>query len=850
MGVGYMDEKRIVIVVFISLVIPCFAGIMGEDVSGRSIPSPDYEGGWVSEGGISPQVNTWTNMSPGNSPPATYYHAMAYDSKNNKTVMFGGYSSGQYTRETYAYDYGTNSWTLLSISSKPVQMDTVAMVYDSQSSLMVLVGATAYYIYVYVFDYSTMKWTQKSTPGVQPRKGALLAYNSKVDRTILFGGEGYSDTWEYDVDGNKWTNKNPLSHPSMRKWSSMAYDSQSDRVILFGGLDTVTSKNYNDTWAYDYNNNTWTNLTPAVSPPPRNGHALVYDSGNDLIIMYGGYGDSGALDDTWTYDYETNTWTRMNPVTKPPALYWHSMAYDSKVNRTILFGGYIKGARAETWAYECDTSPVPPVVVSTQPQDKETNVSLDANIQIEFSEEMDRASAEGAFSINPQVKGNFTWDPYGKVMIFDPVSELKSKTLYQVTVNATARSKSGVNMASPYSFSFTTEYRPPVPTPPYVSRTKPLDGETNVPLNTTIQIEFSEEMDDKATTGAISSVPSITGSFQWDTSRKTLTWIPSANLLENQKYTIAISTLAKDAEGENLQNPYTFSFTTKQVSDMTPPRVIKTDPSNGKTNVDKNSNITITFSEPMDQSATESAISLTPGEIVSFSWDNTGSILSILPVLENDTTYECTVSTGATDLAGNPMVSDYTFTFSTKKSIDSTPPAVKSVTPQNNSKGVDPNLVVTITFTEPMNKASVESSIVISPEPGTYPSMTWDQTGTILKISLQLEPSRTYTITIKSSAKDLAGNPMRSNYVFTYTTRGAQKTEDSSGLIISAVIIIIVVAIFGAILFFTLKKKREAEARESMKRIPFAMERNYNPYARMPPQDSEAGYEEDQRFSE
>ena len=45
----------------------------------------------------------------------------------------------------------------------------------------------------------------------------------------------------------------------------------------------------------------WTRQTPASSPPGRFQTAMAYDTANGTVVMFGGYGTSGELDDTWTW---------------------------------------------------------------------------------------------------------------------------------------------------------------------------------------------------------------------------------------------------------------------------------------------------------------------------------------------------------------------------------------------------------------------------------------------------------------------------------------------------------------------------------------------------------------------
>src|SRR5207249_9154650 len=59
---------------------------------------------------------------------------------------------------------------------------------------------------------------------------------------ILFGGyDGVAgalsnQTWAFNFQANEWTNLQPDRHPSARSRQGMAFDAQSDRTILFGGL--------------------------------------------------------------------------------------------------------------------------------------------------------------------------------------------------------------------------------------------------------------------------------------------------------------------------------------------------------------------------------------------------------------------------------------------------------------------------------------------------------------------------------------------------------------------------------------------------------------------------------------
>ncbi len=197
-------------------------------------------------------------------------------------------------------------------------------------------------------------WTDVN-PALRPaaRFYHAMAYDSESDRVVLFGGtvvtdppqaEVSDDTWAYDVNTDTWTNMDPVSRPSPRFYHAMAYDSESDRVVLFGGF-TATGTFSDETWTYDLNTNTWTDVNPAVGPSGRANQGMAYDAESDRVVLFGGStgipgGYAGDLsDDTWTYDLNTNTWTDVNPAVGPSARIGHVMAYDTESDRVVLFGG-------------------------------------------------------------------------------------------------------------------------------------------------------------------------------------------------------------------------------------------------------------------------------------------------------------------------------------------------------------------------------------------------------------------------------------------------------------------------------------------------------------------------------
>jgi hypothetical protein len=99
-------------------------------------------------------------------------------------------------------------------------------------------------------------------------------------------------------------------------------------------------------------------------------------------------------------------------------------------------------------------------------------------------------------------------------------------------------------------------------TAPTVSSVNPLDGSSDIAINTTIVITFSEAMNQADSESAVSITPTIPCAFSWNTAGDVLTCDPANNLEISTPYTVTVGTSAKDLADNTLANPFSFSFTT------------------------------------------------------------------------------------------------------------------------------------------------------------------------------------------------------------------------------------------------------------------------------------------------
>ncbi len=266
--------------------------------------------------------------------------------------------------------------TASATGASPSPRGYAQMTYDSCSGLVILYGgqttgnwwdSATWNHETWTFNPETNVWTEKHPPDhPDANSGGDMTYDSMADRSILtilpndwiFGTATRLQTWAYDDNSDTWTRL--ADGPRYLGGQRIVYDSESDRVILFGGQDATTFDVMNETWAYDYNTNTWTNMQPAVSPRARNYHGMTYDAKADRVVMWGGAGARAELKGAvnaavWTYDYNTNTWQEQeNQKDTPSVRYYIFLAYDSKADRIIMYGGYAYG-NDETWVYDLNT---------------------------------------------------------------------------------------------------------------------------------------------------------------------------------------------------------------------------------------------------------------------------------------------------------------------------------------------------------------------------------------------------------------------------------------------------------------------------------------------------------------
>jgi hypothetical protein len=285
----------------------------------------------------------------------------------------------------------------------------------------------------------------------------------------------------------------------------------------------------------------------------------------------------------------------------------------------------------------------------------------------------------------------------------------------------------------------------------------------------------------------------IPGSVSYDSVNNTAIFTPTSDYPANLAFTAEVTTAAQSMSGAPLASNYVWSFTTGAGLDTTPPMVSSTNPVDSATTVATNQTIVATFDKGMDSSTlTGTTFTLEgPGAtpiVGTVTYSTIGNTATFTPAtaLSASTIYTATITTGVTDLSGNALASNYTWTFTTGTGPDLTPPTVSSTNPASGASGVGVDASVNATFDVAMNSSTLSPVTFTVTGPGATivtGKVSYDATDQIATFTptSDLAASTTFTATI-TGAQDLSGNVLASvSWQFTTGSAATGQTPPDLG---------------------------------------------------------------------
>jgi len=419
--------------------------------------------------------------------------------------------------------------------------------------------------------------------------------------------------------------------------------------------------------------------------------------------------------------------------------------------------------------YAGEVEGICPEVITTDPANGATNVLTNKIITATFNEIMESATInESTFFVKDGtniVSGQVTYS--GTTATFTSTSLLDANTVYTATITRVVMDPMGNHMRNDTTWSFNTG------TSPSVILTDPIEGASDISLNKAVTADFSTTMNG-TTVNATSFIlkqgtSNVAGIVSYVGSKATFT--PTLNLLPNKVYTATITNDVKDVAGNAMKNDTTWSFATGSLLYVT-----VTDPLNVAVNVPLDKKVKATFNKILNTATINNTTftlmrGITPvAGTVSYSGYTAEFVplVNLLPSVE----YTATITTGALDLTGNSLAANYTWTFTTNVVIVPVLPLVTITDPIDDAIDVPLDKVVTATFSKTMDLSTINSS-TFKLTNGLIPVLGFiDYEGLEGNFTpnTSLLPSTVYTATITTGAKDLEGNALATDTVWSFTT--------------------------------------------------------------------------------
>ncbi len=321
------------------------------------------------------------------------------------------------------------------------------------------------------------------------------------------------------------------------------------------------------------------------------------------------------------------------------------------------------------------------------------------------------------------------------------------------------------SLGAPINLPFvTTPTATPLPLPPLIVETDPPAG-SQIGLQQGIAFFFNQPMN-RASVEAALTLDKGQGIFTW-LDDATVTFTPQQPLPANSPIRFNLETSASATNGLALLNNQIFDFSTPGGLSIT-----QTLPAPSASDIRTDSAIVIAFNQPIvplgaDPASLPVGFSLEPNVAGKGEWLNTSTYLfQPEPGLEGGIQYVVNVNSTLKSLAGLALSSVPDWAFSTSL------PRVVDVTPYDTfSLALEPE--ITVTFNQPMDKASVEADFRLEWTAGKLAgTFEWNEKATemVFKPTGSLARAAGYQLTLSPASRSKGGINLEQVVQRFYTT--------------------------------------------------------------------------------
>jgi hypothetical protein len=295
---------------------------------------------------LSSDVGNAATLSSGY-PPARQGAGMAYFPERRSVVLFGGLDSqGSALDDTWEFLAAERRWQPLRGLNHPSARSTTLVYHASRRAVALFGGLSTEggnkgLNDLWVLDQSGA-WSSIAQPTApSARSGVALAYDTRADSLILYGGrvatqtQPLNDVWELPGESSTWLPRTLGMAAPVVANPRMVFDG---RYVLLVGSDEANPTTIK-VWRLD---SSFTELPPPngnTAPIRRSDFSVSFDLFNSALVLFGGTTAGAPLSDTLTWSPVDYRWTPVMSDAPPAPRSAGSFAFSPELMGSLLVGG-------------------------------------------------------------------------------------------------------------------------------------------------------------------------------------------------------------------------------------------------------------------------------------------------------------------------------------------------------------------------------------------------------------------------------------------------------------------------------------------------------------------------------
>jgi hypothetical protein len=300
-----------------------------------------------------PEPLAWRDLGL-EGPAAREDHTWTLDPAGATAYLFGGRDGATVHGDLWAYDMATEAWSRLEVESGPAPRFGHEAIWVDDVGLVIFAGqaGTTFFSDLWAFDPNDGTWRALPSAGDAPlaRYGTCAGIGPDGRLWISHGftsdGTRFADTRVYDFGSGTWSDETPPGEVPVSRCLHGCWWTDDGELALFGGQTTGVTA-LDDRWLLG--DDGWIRVE-GTAPPARNLYGRARLDG--AMLVFGGQAlDGGRLDDLWVLADDGGDAIELVADARPPGRSGAEMVVDVPRGRVILFGGLgADGALDDTWA--------------------------------------------------------------------------------------------------------------------------------------------------------------------------------------------------------------------------------------------------------------------------------------------------------------------------------------------------------------------------------------------------------------------------------------------------------------------------------------------------------------------